>query len=263
MKKCKRFASRVEEIQKRPECAFTLENELIYPIQRIPRYKLLLEEYLKNLPHKSFDREETEQSLSIISEAADHVNNSMEDVDKFRKILEIEGRISDGLKKETLVKPSRVFIKEGELHVMSYSCGEVPKEAATKHNTSPRVMILFNDLLLCASKTSGNKLKVRQVINLINITIETDDLSLPDCAFRLRTDQVVLDSIAEDDDERNAWVESIKLAFEGLNMLVKKRQIILEENSKLERVISDEKNPDIEGEPTSPNIKAKMKIFEK
>ena len=125
----------------------------------------------------------------------------------------------------------------GSLNVMS---GEVLKEAATKDNAPPRTLVLFNDLLLCALKTANNKLKVRQVVNVINITIETDLLSLPPGGFRIRTDQVVMDVIAEDDAERDAWVDCIKETLNDLAMLVKNRQFILEENSKLERVETEE-----------------------
>lgn len=48
--KVPRFAAIVNEIQKMEECAkLTLAHHMLCPIQRLPRYELLLKDYLKNL----------------------------------------------------------------------------------------------------------------------------------------------------------------------------------------------------------------------
>ena len=51
------FADIVNEIQKLPECGnLPLTHHLITPVQRVPRYEILLKEYLKRLPEKAEDR---------------------------------------------------------------------------------------------------------------------------------------------------------------------------------------------------------------
>ena len=47
------------------------------PIQRIPRYKLLLENYLKQLPDDAVDRKEAETALDLIADAATHSNDTL------------------------------------------------------------------------------------------------------------------------------------------------------------------------------------------
>lgn len=54
-----------------------LQHHMLGPVQRIPRYKMLLEDYLKRLPEDSPDRLETSTALDLISKAADHTNESM------------------------------------------------------------------------------------------------------------------------------------------------------------------------------------------
>ena len=44
---------------------------------RLPQYKLLLEDYLKHLDPDSPDFDDTTQALNIVSEAAEHANNTV------------------------------------------------------------------------------------------------------------------------------------------------------------------------------------------
>ena len=47
--------------QAMPECGnLSLQHHMLTPIQRIPRYEILLKEYLKKLPEDSPDRADSE-----------------------------------------------------------------------------------------------------------------------------------------------------------------------------------------------------------
>lgn len=52
----------------------TLQHHMLEPVQRVPRYELLLKDYLKRLPRDAPDRKDAERSLELISTAADHSN---------------------------------------------------------------------------------------------------------------------------------------------------------------------------------------------
>lgn len=43
----------------------TLQHHMLSPVQRIPRYEMLLREYLKKLPEDSPDRHDTESMYKI------------------------------------------------------------------------------------------------------------------------------------------------------------------------------------------------------
>jgi hypothetical protein len=50
-----------------PECGnLTLSHHMLSPIQRIPRYELLLKDYLKKLPEDSDDKEDTESMYAFV-----------------------------------------------------------------------------------------------------------------------------------------------------------------------------------------------------
>lgn len=58
--KVPRFAAIVNEIQKLDECGkLTLSHHMLSPIQRLPRYELLLKDYLRNLADDNLDYEDT------------------------------------------------------------------------------------------------------------------------------------------------------------------------------------------------------------
>jgi len=114
---------------------------LIETIQRIPRYKLLLQgqykdeltcllvillvtDYLKHLPADSEDRFDSEskimcclrifisylkfiEALELISRVAAHVNESIRQVDNFRKLIDVQKRLV-GETGDSLISPSRV-----------------------------------------------------------------------------------------------------------------------------------------------------------
>lgn len=65
--KVPRFAAIISEIQKLEECAkLTLAHHMLSPIQRLPRYELLLKDYLRNLLKDSPDYEDTKSKELII-----------------------------------------------------------------------------------------------------------------------------------------------------------------------------------------------------
>ena len=51
-----------------PECGnLTLHHHMLSPVQRIPRYELLLKDYLKKLPDDSDDKTDTERTYVLAS----------------------------------------------------------------------------------------------------------------------------------------------------------------------------------------------------
>ena len=51
-------------------------------------------------------------------------------------------------------------------------------------------------------------------MDVTGITIDVDDIGLPENGFRVRAKQRVLDLIANSDEERREWVEAINDAVE-------------------------------------------------
>ncbi|QQP42100.1 FYVE_ RhoGEF and PH domaincontaining protein 4like, partial [Caligus rogercresseyi] len=105
-----------------PECGnLTLQSHMLTPIQRIPRYELLLKDYLKKLPEDSNDREDSEKALHLVSTAAAHANDAMKRIEKFKKLLEVQECLSGTV---DLVNPTRELVKEGKIVKISARSGD-------------------------------------------------------------------------------------------------------------------------------------------
>ncbi|CAN7942379.1 unnamed protein product, partial [Ixodes hexagonus] len=112
-----RFAAIVDDVHRMPECGhLTLQHHMLTPVQRVPRYQLLLKEYLKRLPEGSPDKTDTEKALELVSTAADHANDAMKKIDKFKKLLEIQDMVGGVV---DLVSPTRELLREGKITKIS------------------------------------------------------------------------------------------------------------------------------------------------
>eukprot|EP00731_Ephydatia_muelleri_P001734 Em0001g1734a len=114
-KKYSQFAELLRDFETEPKCAnLPLASYMLEVVQRIPRYKLLLADYVKHLPLDSPDRKPSETALEIISQVALHVNDTMKRMDNFKKVIEVCKKLS-GDTGDSLITPYRKLIREGEL----------------------------------------------------------------------------------------------------------------------------------------------------
>lgn len=49
----------------------TLQHHMLEPVQRIPRYEMLLKDYLRKLPQDSLDRKDAESKYLLVVEIAE------------------------------------------------------------------------------------------------------------------------------------------------------------------------------------------------
>lgn len=77
--KYSRFGKAVKDFEALERCKkLTLKHYMLKPVQRLPQYRLLLEEYLSNQYPDSIDYENTQQALKIVCEVAEHANRKVE-----------------------------------------------------------------------------------------------------------------------------------------------------------------------------------------
>ncbi|KAG7252800.1 hypothetical protein CRUP_001207 [Coryphaenoides rupestris] len=107
------FKAIIQEIQCQEACgSLTLQHHMLEPVQRVPRYEMLLKDYLKKLPPDHPDRPHAEKSLEIIAMAATHSNSAIRKSDNLKKLLEIYEMLGD---EEDIVNASNEFIREGHI----------------------------------------------------------------------------------------------------------------------------------------------------
>ncbi|XP_033105536.1 FYVE, RhoGEF and PH domain-containing protein 5-like, partial [Anneissia japonica] len=198
--KSTKFAAMIQQIQADPMChQLSLQHHMLEPVQRVPRYQLLLKDYLKKLPEDSEDKTDAEKALDLISAAAQHSNNFMKSMDKFQKLLKIN-QMLDG---EDIIDPTREFLKEGK----------ITKIAARSGDQQDRYLFLFNDVLICAQnrKLIGGaaSYKVKARLDIDGMKIFDGENSRYDHTFRLESKQKTLELQGYSDEEKEAWMRAI------------------------------------------------------
>ncbi|KAG1755090.1 uncharacterized protein EDB91DRAFT_1042494 [Suillus paluster] len=149
-----------------------MEGYLLLPVQRIPRYRLLLEELLRSTPPSyTFLDDSLDRALTEISSLANNMNEGKRESESRRKLVQWQSRIR-GKFPSPLVQPHRRLIMDGPLlltrvvrkTVVSFETFTPQGDAspvqvdclAPELNPRPLVGILCNDLLvLCRDPSDG------------------------------------------------------------------------------------------------------------
>eukprot|EP00727_Mastigamoeba_balamuthi_P012485 m51a1_g786 putative domain containing protein (416) ;mRNA; r:625356-627153 len=141
-KKQAKFAAFLEETYKNSRLkGLELGSFLIMPIQRIPRYVMLLQDLVKHTPASHADYDKLCSALSKVQEIAVSINEKKRDAESQAKILEIDELV--GGKPESLVKPYRYYVFEGALT-------EIGPDGTAK----PAYVYLFSDIMLVTRPTT-------------------------------------------------------------------------------------------------------------
>lgn len=117
-------------------CGLKLPSFLIMPIQRIPRYKMLLSELLKYTSDSSKDYKKLTEAVKKVGDSAAHINEAVRAHQNRIEIRELEMQFSEH---PNFVAPHRVLIRWGEW---------------MKKETDKNVLMnffLFNDMIAYAS----------------------------------------------------------------------------------------------------------------
>ena len=112
------FANFVETTASKLEGKQTLSSYLILPIQRIPRYLLLLDAIKKSTDFSHPDYNNIDLALQKIKSVTEHVNQSVTTEEHRAKIVEIQNRFvlnTIGLANQSIIKPHRKLVHEGVL----------------------------------------------------------------------------------------------------------------------------------------------------
>ncbi|XP_035229352.1 uncharacterized protein LOC118201365 isoform X2 [Stegodyphus dumicola] len=175
-KKYPAFAQVVKDFEMSTRCKrLTLNHYMLKPIQRIPQYRLLLQEYLHHLPEDYPDYQDTVTALQIVSEVANHANESMK----------------HGL-----------FIKEGELMKLS------------RKGMQPRWFVLFNDLLLYLTPVQQGLYRINHELPLTGMKVAIPIQQDYQNEFSIISVTRSFTLAARSQEERQEWIIALTKAIE-------------------------------------------------
>ena len=115
LKRSSRLTNMVYAEAARPEfLKLRLESLLILPIQRIPRYELLLRSLLQATSPKSDEHQQLKDVAEMVSDTNTHINEHVRRRNTADKVVMLQRRLIGGEGK--LVAPGRSLVKEGFLY---------------------------------------------------------------------------------------------------------------------------------------------------
>ncbi len=93
-----------------------LPSFLIMPVQRMPRYQLLLKELLKFTPESHVDYQNLKEAADAVTEVNVYINRKKQEQDNRLKIVALQEMIKSTVPL-VLVAPHRLFVRQGPLFV--------------------------------------------------------------------------------------------------------------------------------------------------
>eukprot|EP00999_Lentomonas_sp_LEN2_P001141 NODE_214_length_1891_cov_80.638889_g190_i0.p1 GENE.NODE_214_length_1891_cov_80.638889_g190_i0~~NODE_214_length_1891_cov_80.638889_g190_i0.p1 ORF type:complete len:519 (-),score=91.47 NODE_214_length_1891_cov_80.638889_g190_i0:186-1742(-) len=143
VKKNKNLEKFFQDVRKNPKHSqANLTAYLVMPIQRIPRYVMLLKDLLKHTSPSHKDYKNLTEAAAQIEDVAKYINEAKREDENSRVILEqlkkIEGRF-----REPLVQPSRRLITEGSIQIEKVEPKTNPESPTSVASGSSGVLSFF------------------------------------------------------------------------------------------------------------------------
>ncbi|KAM4834758.1 FYVE, RhoGEF and PH domain-containing protein 2 isoform 2-T2 [Thomomys bottae] len=207
MDKCPPFQEVIARIQSSEASgSLTLQHHMLEPVQRIPRYELLLKEYFQKLPAQATDRADAQKALDLIFSAAQHSNAAITEMERLQDLWDVYQRL--GLE-ATLVDPSNTLLREGPVFKISFR----------RRDPMERYLFLFNNMLLyCVPRVIQvcAEFQVRTRIDVAGMKVrELNDAEFPH-SFLVSGRQRTLELQARSQEEMLFWIEACQSAIEEI-----------------------------------------------
>lgn len=187
----KDFAKWMKEIEEQNPGVKALGNLLIMPVQRMPRYVLLIHSLLDKTPPQHPDHEPLKAALAAIEKVVTDVNDAIERQENWHKLYEIARKLGAA----DLMSEDRLYFKDGNLMKI---CRKQPKE---------RWFVLCSDILIYGA-FDPTKLSMKyEVLRLDRTVIEA--VPDPRWGFQIRSEQKSFVVYGASEEEREQWMNAL------------------------------------------------------
>lgn len=192
------------EVMANPLRTLDFRSYLIMPIQRIPRYRMLVEELIKGTDQSHPDYQQLQKALESIKEVAIQCDAAIEQHKNRVKMLEIQDSFFG--EKVSIIEAGRVFLKEGDM------------DKVCRKDVQKRRAWLFNDLLIYAKQLpSSSRYNKHRAFPLATIRIKDlpDDGKIYKNAIQIASEKKSFVLLASSADEKSSWLNEFAKALAG------------------------------------------------
>eukprot|EP00300_Choanocystis_sp_HF-7_P016579 c19451_g1_i2.p1 GENE.c19451_g1_i2~~c19451_g1_i2.p1 ORF type:complete len:886 (+),score=158.27 c19451_g1_i2:32-2689(+) len=192
-----RFLRFVRTAEANPRCkGLLLSALLIAPVQRIPRYRLLVQELVRYTPVNHSEGESLRNALVLIEAVATQVNQAVERQEGHLKLWQIQQRLSRPI---TLVEPNRSFVLNAK---MLKVCRKGPRIYE---------FVLVSDAIMYGREVlPSRRLRLSNFLFLRDVRVVLGTVS--PTSFQVLHPHKSFEVIADSPKQRNEWVNAIQNA---------------------------------------------------
>jgi FYVE/RhoGEF/PH domain-containing protein 5/6 len=187
------FAKWMREVEEANVGVKALGNLLIMPVQRMPRYVMLISSLLERTPEWHRDFKPLKSGLTLIEEMVSGVDGAIERQENFQKTYDVARRLGMA---DLMSVDSRLYVRDGTLTKV---CRKQDKE---------RWFVLFSDILIYAAFDPTKLSLKNEVLRLDRTAIS--DCKEPDNAFSIRSEQKSFIVYGTSEMEKKEWMDILQ-----------------------------------------------------
>ncbi|KAM6927497.1 FYVE, RhoGEF and PH domain-containing protein 5b isoform 2-T2 [Xenentodon cancila] len=191
------FAAIVQKFEDQAAGKVSLKQQLLQVIVRVAQYRMLLTDYLNNLSPDSKEYEDTQAAVSVMSDIADQVNDSLKHGENLLRLINIAYSVHG---QRDLLHPGRVFVKEGTLMKVS------------RKSRQPRHLFLMNDVLLYTYPQQNGKYRLKNTLSLTDLKVTKPFLENVQNALKIEGTDISITLSASSFLEREDWFYTLNRA---------------------------------------------------
>ena len=170
------FSAFIEFAQNTKRCGgLPLNAYMIMPVQRIPRYVLLLNQLVENTIEGHSDYNALKESLRDMKQLAEYIEGKKAEAESVYEVISVQDKLMG--KFDNIVAPGRAYKTEGTVRELmitppkNSSMSKLMKKRTNAGGTSHGVLVwkiqerhlfLFTDLLVVAKKANSSFTKIKQ-----------------------------------------------------------------------------------------------------
>ncbi|XP_061583598.1 FYVE, RhoGEF and PH domain-containing protein 5-like isoform X2 [Cololabis saira] len=191
------FAAIAQTFEEKAAGKVSLKQQLLQVIVRVAQYRMLLTDYLNNLSPDSKEYEDTQAAVSVMSDIADQVNDSLKHGENLLRLINIAYSVHG---QRDLLHPGRVFVKEGTLMKVS------------RKSRQPRHLFLMNDVLLYTYPQQNGKYRLKNTLPLTDLKVTKPFIENVQNALKIEGADISITLSASSFLEREDWFYTLNRA---------------------------------------------------
>ncbi|KAK9718393.1 hypothetical protein K7432_005548 [Basidiobolus ranarum] len=200
------FAKFIAKANKRPECgSLRFESHLILPVQRIPRYEMLLKQLIKSIGENHPDHGSLSKALLYVEDVAKYVNEMIRAGEKSIIMVHIQKSLTGF--SENLFIPGRTFIHQGSAKKICRKSHQIRK------------FFLFSDILIYASPSlvgDSHSFKRKLSLRELHVSDVPDEEGEPSNRFKISSREKSFVLYVEKPEQKEEWINLVQTAIQNL-----------------------------------------------